>query len=845
MPTISGQVLFNTTNTAPTTGVAITTGVPIALVNTSTNVGLVIKSDSSGNYVFNNVPAGSYKIVEAYGTATTITSPGDFTTAAAVGTIIPADPPITAMPSPPSQANLSQSLTPNTRFVTVAAANITGQNFVDAPVQDIPITKLDISLVGSNSLTGANNGNWGTLPAGTAQGTSPASAPYPANVPGFTFVQPTANAPGDGQYSVLNMSNYSTYNGNWYNTSDHTSRDETGRYFLAGAAGSAIIFTQTISVKSNTYYVFSGWVMNPIQLTGTFIPTQLTITVLGGSGATIYNQSLLSIPNQPVLPIWNESATLFNTGVNTTITFQMLSTGSFGGGNDYIIDDLVIQEANVNTILSSTKTVDKEFAKIGDTLNYTVVLKNTGSSTIQNIAFYDTIPTGTNFLTGTVKINNVGFGALNPTPPGFTLTSPSIIKSGEAVTINFSVLVNTLPSPNPIQNYAISKYYFLPIVGGATVPQTVQSNSANTTVNQAELRSTKQRDLAFVNIGDIITYTIPISNFGTTIANNVILIDTIPNGTSLIEGSIFVNGNQLTTTTPNPPGLNVGSIEANLTTTVAFKVLVTTVPTPNPIQNSGAINYSYIIDPTLARTSTGSALTNIVSSQFNQAFLAASKQVNKIYGNIGDILTYTIPIKNTGNVTANSIVFTDTIPNGTTLQSGSFTQDGTPIAGTPDPPGVALSSIGVGKTSTIVFKVKVDTIPNPNPIPNAANLVFSYTIDPSTVPNRTNLSSSNTNIVNTQVNNANLGNVVKLVDKSFANCGDTITYTIVVPNVGNVTAQNVIFKDTIPNGTNFITDSVYINGNQQLGANPNTGISVPNIDPGSTTTITFSVRVLC
>ncbi len=846
MPSVSGQVLFNSVNTSPTTGNVITSGVQIALVNTTSNVGLIIKSDSSGNYVFNNVSAGNYKIVEAFGTTTTLTSPGDFNTATVVGTINPNDPPITAMPSPPAQANIVQSLTPNTIFITVGTLNITGQNFVDAPTQDIPITKLDLSLIGSNILTGANNGTWGSWSVGTAQGTAPATAPYPLNVPGFTYVLPSSSLPGDGQYSVLNMSNYSTFGGNWYNTSDHTTRNETGRYFLAGAAGSAVIFTETMTVKTNTYYVFSGWVMNPVRVLGT-IPSQLTIKVTGGSGQVLYQQSLLSIQPQTVLPIWNESSTLFNTGSNTSIKFEMLSTGAVGGGNDYIIDDLVIQEANVNTIMTSNKIVDKSFATIGDTLNYTVALKNVGSSTIQNIIFSDTMPNGTSFVNGSVKINNVAFAGVNPTPPGFTLTSPSTMASGATVTITFSVLVNTLPSPNPTINTGITSYNFVPIAGGATVPQTVLSNSVSTFINYAAASATKTRDLAFVTLGDIITYTIPINTNGSSSLLNVIIKDTIPNGTQFISDTLTVNGILQTGANPSPAsGYNIGTLPSNAITTVSFKVKVISVPTPNPIPNSANISFNYIVDPSIPSNISSSANTNIITSQFNAAILSSSKIVNKTFANVGDILTYTIPITNSGNVTANNILFLDTIPNGASFISGTLKQDGVIVSGTPSASGITLpNSIGPLGTTTITFQVRVSTIPSPNPIPNTATASGSFTIDSITIPNRIGITNTNSNTVNTQINNANLGNIIKIVDKSFANCGDTIDYTIAIPNIGNVTAQNIVFKDTIPNGTIFVTNSVTINGVIQNGANPSIGVTIPNIAPGTTTTLQFTVKVQC
>lgn len=92
---------------------------------------------------------------------------------------------------------------------------------------------------------------------------------------------------------------------------------------------------------------------------------------------------------------------------------------------------------------------------------------------------------------------------------------------------------------------------------------------------------------------------------------------------------------------------------------------------------------------------------------------------------------------------------------------------------------------------------------------------------------------------------ADLSSMVKFVDKVYATCEDTISYTILLPNTGNMTAFNVILKDTIPYGTVLINDSVFTNGIKQIGANPEFGITIPSIAPGAVSTVTFSVNVKC
>lgn len=235
------------------------------------------------------------------------------------------------------------------------------------------------------------------------------------------------------------------------------------------------------------------------------------------------------------------------------------------------------------------------------------------------------------------------------------------------------------------------------------------------------------------------------------------------------------------------------------------------------------------------------ALVTIINSPPASAILNSSKIVNKNFALIGDVLTYTIPVSNIGTLTANNIVFIDTIPNGVTLVPGSFKQDGVPISGSSNPPGVTLPSVlSSSKTSTITFQVIITTNPNPNPIPNNASFSFNYFNGLVTIP-----SSSNTNTVNTAINYASLGSISKSVDKSFATCGDTLTYTIYIPNTGTVTALNVVFKDTIPNGSVFIANSLLINGVTISNANLNSGVTLPDLSPGSTATIVFQTQVQC
>ncbi len=362
-------------------------------------------------------------------------------------------------------------------------------------------------------------------------------------------------------------------------------------------------------------------------------------------------------------------------------------------------------------------------------------------------------------------------------------------------------------------------------------------------VNSANLTPvSKIVDKVFADIGDVLTYTITFKNAGQVTANNSIFVDTIPVGTTFVPNSFFLNTGFIFGTTPNPPGVSIGNIGPNQAVTISFKVTVNTIPSTNPIPNQGGIGYNFISAPGLLPINAFDS-SNVIYTQVNHTDLSLSKQVNKAFANIGDILTYTIPIITLGNATVTNVVIIDTIPNDTSIIANSLKVNGVTATGSTNPPGLTIGTLPANGVTTVSFQVQILTIPSPNPIPNTSTVGYRYIVDPTTPIIKS--ISTNSNTVNTQINNANLGNTIKLVNKSFATCNDTINYTIVIPNTGNVTAQNIIFKDTIPNGTVLVANSVSVNGIQQTGANPATGITIPNIAPGATATLTFSVQVQC
>lgn len=491
-------------------------------------------------------------------------------------------------------------------------------------------------------------------------------------------------------------------------------------------------------------------------------------------------------------------------------------------------------------IATLTKSVDKSFPRAGDTYAYTLVYRFTSvPMSTANITLIDTVPNGVTFQSGSVTLNGVGQPTANPNPPGISLGT---IQTNTTFTVTYIVKVNTTTTVTTIPNDAYASYAFNS--GGTNFINENLSNTVITTIDPFSATLTKSVNPGYAVVGDTIVYTLTIPNNGATLTN-VTFTDTIPSNTTFIPDTVRINGLSQAGLSPAPPsGFTLPNLNPNTFTTISFSVKVTTLPVPNPITNTGTLRVNYTLNPSLPNGASQGLNSNIVVTTVNMATLSASKRVSKNYGNIGDLLTYTIVLTNRGNTTATNILFIDTLPQGVSLIAGTFKQDTAPITGTANPPGVTLPNpIVAGGVSTITFQVTVVTLPKPNPIINVAATQYNYTVIPTLVNGG--VGTAQTESVTTLINHADLTSATKTVDKAFASCGDTLLYTVLIPNTGSTTAVGVIFKDTIPSGTAFLTGSVTVNGVQQPLDNPQAGITIGTIPSGTTTTVRFVVSVQC
>ncbi len=489
-----------------------------------------------------------------------------------------------------------------------------------------------------------------------------------------------------------------------------------------------------------------------------------------------------------------------------------------------------LQNANI----ISVKQANVTFVSIGQNITYTNTLQNIGTVPANNTVFIDNIPEGTIFIEDSLSINNVIQPGANP-ENGVTLGT---IQPNETVTISFQVQLTNIPSGNTVINISDTSYEYQIDPSSPIIQRRSLSNAVNTEVRTANVSAIKSANRSITRIGQIITYTVAVTNSGTVPITNTLLIDAIAAGTTFVPNSILVDG--IPRPNENPiTGITLDIILPNNTIIVTFQVNVVSIPSQNNINNIAVIHYEYQPDPSAPPISetTSSNTTNI---QFIDVILTATKSANTVLANIDETIAYTVFIQNNGSTTTNSIFFTDTIEDGTVFIPGSVIVNNTVLPAADPNIGFSIPNIMSGQATTITFQVSVTNLPTVNPTPNTANIVYDFIFNPDFAPIQKS-TTSNTTFV--QINDADIVSL-KTVDLTSVTIGDILTYTTTLTNTGNTDATAVIFTDNIPDGTTFINGSVLVNNIPQLNANPSAGILVGTIAPNISIPVTFSVTVV-
>ena len=212
------------------------------------------------------------------------------------------------------------------------------------------------------------------------------------------------------------------------------------------------------------------------------------------------------------------------------------------------------------------------------------------------------------------------------------------------------------------------------------------------------------------------------------------------------------------------------------------------------------------------------------------------KQADRTFVETGSSVKYSLTVKNTGTIKADSVLIDDVISGSGEIVLGSLTVNGQP-SGNSFP--LQIGPVNIGEEKFVEFLVVYPETGLQNPVLNKATTEYSFQPFPGYVVE----SFSESNTVSVIIVDPEIS-AEKSVDKSFALKGEKLFYKSEFINIGNILLKNIMFTDPIPDNTEFEQGSVEINGVSYPQLDPSVSFLLPDLQPGEKASVTFFVNII-
>jgi uncharacterized repeat protein (TIGR01451 family) len=380
--------------------------------------------------------------------------------------------------------------------------------------------------------------------------------------------------------------------------------------------------------------------------------------------------------------------------------------------------------------LKITKTavpITSMISDVGDQLKFSFLVENTGDTTINTIAVTD------NFLTAA----GISVSSVETLAPG----ANSIVEA--VYTLKTSDFLAT-----KVDNTAYA-------AGTDNYSRAVRSNDSSTStplIQRPELSIVKTAGVPSGNgVGSTITYTFLVTNTGNLDLTNVAVKDpflTAANVTIPTIGALAVNGSQTVSATYSLKGTDFLNGQVDNSATAEGRD-----PNNNPV------------------ASTPSTVTTLLTQNPNITLVTTASAASG--NNVGDTITYTFTVENTGNLPLTNVIIDDIL---------------LAVANVTIP---AVGNLAVGEIKAV----------NATYVLTKANFIAGMVDNTATAegdtPTAQTITSQPSNTSTPLVQTPALSLVKTAAPATGSNLGDTIPYSFLVENTGDLPLTNVVINDPL------------------------------------------------
>lgn len=470
-----------------------------------------------------------------------------------------------------------------------------------------------------------------------------------------------------------------------------------------GSDATNVVFSD--GIPANTTYVPGSLSTDLGTIDDSGDPLTVNIgTLLGSATATISFRVTVDAGTAPGTVISNQGVV----DANETVAEPTDSDGVDGNGDqatDITVGGLpslanpLYVEKNVSWLNDADASLD---ITPGDTMRYTLIFRNTGATTLNNVTLTDSIPTGLSFVNASATISggfNIAVGVANVSVDIAAMASGSVVIASFDVTIDGPPLFDSDASPtfevfiNQAQADADETDPVLSDGNGDRTdgyqPTSLTAvdgiaGSPNLAMEKRWSLSTDQDGDGLVDPNDTLEYRMTIINTGSAVADDAFFNDNIPANTSLVPGS--VTASQGIVVTQDPVLVNLFDIDPGSVVVITFQVSVDPGTADGTIIANQAMvtgdNFANVLsddngndsdglNPSLTPVDTGSGAG--APTSLNKTIISSSESHTASSDlAIGELVTFQVEVVLPVG-TVNQLQMTDVLPTGLSYLAGSAT----------------------------------------------------------------------------------------------------------------------------------------------------------------------------
>ncbi len=443
----------------------------------------------------------------------------------------------------------------------------------------------------------------------------------------------------------------------------------------------------------------------------------------------------------------------------------------------------------------------------GETYTYTIDVSNHGNIGATNVKVTDTLPAGLAFVSCSSTSGSV-LVACTESGGVVTITYAGLAGAGGSASFQITVQVD-----NPVAA-AIDQ-----LVNRVTV---VDDGANGTDANPADnldsdtdsldaapdLVVLKSVSTSEATPGDVLSYSLQISNAGLQDATGTTVTDVAPAGLTIQCGSASPAATSCDGTTIIwGPGLGTsgattgGTFYSGTSRTLTYDASVDDPAAAGATQLENTAGVADDGDNGIDPTPENNIDTAVVGLVGVAPDLSVTKSDGVSAVQPGDLLTYTIDATNSGNIGASSVIITDTLPTELVFVSCPLTPVPCDASALPVITWTLPTLVGGGTVATVTYDATV-VDPLPAGIESYDNLV-TVTDDGTNGPDPT--PGDNAYTDTDAVSAAPDLDVVKNDGIQSRSPGDEYDYTLTVHNKGDQDATGVSVADTLPAELAFVS----------------------------------------